>query len=61
MLLYAFLFGMVIHMNIQNNPREWILHNERPNDPTFSCYQLKNASWVCMKDDHSTYDPEDSY
>lgn len=36
-----------------------------PNDPSLSCYQLENSSWVCAEDVYlrqdGDFDPENSY
>ena len=46
------------------NPIFKIFHTH-PNDPSLSCYQLKNSSWVCVQDidlkDDFEFDPENSY
>ena len=53
--------GFTVHKLFQL--RLWKHYMKHPNDPTLSCYQTYNQTWICAEDVElqKDFDAEDSY
>lgn len=56
------LLSLVLNPYLKNNFQGWFISAKPIDDPTFSCYILQNASWMCIEDAQlKIFDPDDSY